>query len=292
MMVSLVVDAQKKSVKAVVVPESNYVLRGGKYKAKIVPVDEELSKNVRVFVNNKELPNGVYTATAAGLGIKRFNGYMLFGNDTVHYPFSGEYTVDEPTCTILNMETNGIVYRGYENKIRVSVPGISNNLISVEAKGAIVENKQRYWAVTPTDSTRVVNISVYATINKAKQVMGQYVYRIKNLPTPIPSFDSGRRSYDGNRVNDIAKADLLNSTGRLYASYGENGIIDVDFKVIDFRVQAGSSYIQCEGDKFTEEVITQISALRAGELVLIDNIRVQSPKGHIISVPFLLFRVR
>lgn len=294
MMLTLVVDAQKKAIRAIAVPQNgNYVLNGDKYTAKIIPFDEEMSKKVRVFVNDKELPNGVYTATAVGVGEKKFRGYMLFGNDTVRYPFSGKYTVGEPSMIISNLELGNILYRGYENKFSISIPGIPNNQISVDAEGATIENKKMYWAVMPTDSAKVVKMTVYATLNKEKRVMGTQHFRVKRLPDPMPVFVSSNRFYSGERVNNVAMRALLDPSGTLSASYGENGLLDVSFKVINFSVQIGNSYIQCEGDKFTQEALEQIRSLRAGDFVLIDNVSAQNAHGETFRLPyFLLFRVR
>ena len=280
--------AQSKKVTPVVVAESNHVMRGATYKAKIVPTSESLAVQTRFFVNGKELKNGNFSTTATGIGINKNRGYMLIGNDTTRYPFTIEYFVGEPSCTI-NFIDNEILYRGYENRIVVSVPGVPNNLVSVACKGGSVEQKRGIWIVKPDSIARDCAVSVFATIGGKKQLMGSKQYRVKPLPTPNAYLIAKNKGY-GNG-DWISKNVLLNGNIYLDASYGFDGVLDMSFKVTEFTLLIKGQMIHCDGATLSQEALEQIQLLQASEPIVFIDIKTNPIGGQIRNLNPIYLRI-
>lgn len=111
------------------VPNSKFVFRGEKYSARIVLSGRRFYKNTTVFC--KWCPvrsNGMYEFVAGGkLGPAKYSGEIRVpgkGGSVMSYRFESDYMVGEPSATISNEDLN-VVYRGIDNKISISVPGVA-----------------------------------------------------------------------------------------------------------------------------------------------------------------------
>lgn len=193
---------------------------------------------------------------------------------------------------INNADLTSILYRGFANRLDITVPDIPSKATIAEAQDATIEKQGNYWIVTPVSSARVVMITVYAMINNEKRLIGTKDFKVKSLPTPQPVYECSRKLYYGSNIINVAKNDLLDTYGRLIASYGEDGLLNMDFRVTGFTIHAGSSIVRCEGDKFSEEALTLFRSLRMGVLIVIDDIRAQTPLGETKLLPCLVFRIR
>lgn len=275
LLLPMIAVAQSKKVTPMVVAKSDYVIKGSKYQAKLIPVSEELSQKARFFVNGKEIPNGNYSTVANNVGIRKQKGYMLIGNDTTHYPFSINYLVGEPTVTISNTDLN-FMYSNYENKFAISVPGISNDKIKVSATGAEVKNMAGLYAIIPSDSVRTVKITVMGEINGKMQPMGNEEYRVKRLPTPQVYFSMGVKEYPS---GNISVNHLTDMKGKLIASYGPDGLLSLPFKITSFTVMINGVMTKCEGNHFSKEVLDRIAKLKVGSMIVITDINAVIPAG-------------
>ena len=282
LLLPMMIMAQSKKVSSVVVAESNYVVRGGTYKAKLVPVSEELTSKARFFVNGKEIPNGKYSKAATTVGNHRQKGYMLLGNDTTHYPFTFSYLVGEPSFTMSNVELN-IMYRNYENKFNISVPGFSNDKIVVSAKGAAVKkNKFGIWGITPSDSVNSVTVFVSVDQNGKQMPIGSNVYRVKSLPLPSAYLSCSGREYG--HGSNISMNTLTAEGNRLIVSYGPDGLLNLPFKVTQFTVTVSGQMIQCAGGILSKPARDSISRLKAGSTVIFSDIKAESAEGKVVRL--------
>ena len=132
-------DLRVNKLNAYVMANSDVVMRGGKYRAQILLAAVDSTQRPEYYVEGVRLNDqGVYEVPATSLGLKKYTGWISFMNPATglmdKLPFSGEYTVTEPAVIISNEELD-IMYRGYDNKFSVSVPGVSNEKIKVTANG-------------------------------------------------------------------------------------------------------------------------------------------------------------
>jgi gliding motility-associated protein GldM len=177
--------------------------------------------------------------------------------------------------TISNTDLN-IMYRGYENKFSISVPGVANDKVRINVSGATVRQQGALWIIKPGDNAKNVTISVTAELDGRMQPMGSREYRVKALPKPGAYFKSGENEYsDGN----ISRGALLNNSATVIASYGPDGLLDLPFQITSFKVNINGTLTEARGNKFTREQLDRLSKLKMGAIVVITDIRAKGPDG-------------
>ena len=274
-------DLRVNKLNAYVIPNSNYVIRGGRYSAKIILAAIDSTQTPEYYVEGQRINDeGIYEVAATGVGLKKYSGWISFQNpasgEMEQLPFSSEYSVGEPAVTISNTDLN-IMYRGYENKFAISVPGVSNDKVKVNVSGATVHQQGGLWIIKPGDGAKNVSISVSAELDGRMQSMGTKEYRVKALPKPGAYFKSGETEYsDGN----ISRGALLNPNATVIASYGPDGLLDLPFRITSFKVNINGVLTEARGNRFTRDQLDRLGKLKMGNIVIITDIRAQGPDGR------------
>jgi gliding motility-associated protein GldM len=168
------------------------------------------------------------------------------------------------------------MYRGYDNKFSISVPGVSNDKVKISVSGAAVRQQGGLWIIKPGDGAKSVTISVSAELDGRMQPMGSKEYRVKALPKPGAYFKSGEKEYsDGN----ISRGALLNNSATVIASYGPDGLLDLPYRITSFKVNINGILTESRGNKFTRDQLDRLGKLKMGAIVVITDIRAQGPDG-------------
>ena len=284
-------DLRVNKLSAYVIPNSNYVIRGGKYTAQIVLAAVDSTQRPEYYVDGRRInDNGVYEVTATSEGLKRYSGWISYQNpatgERATLPFQSEYSVGEPAVTISNTDLN-VMYRKYENKFSISVPGVSNDKVRVSVTGASSRQQGGLWIIVPNESAKTVSIAVSAELDGKMQSMGSKEYRVKVLPTPGAYFKSGETEYASD--SKVSRNAILNKNATVIASYGQDGLLDVPFKVTSFKVDVNGMVLESRSNKITQEQINRIEKLKMGSMVVIKDIRAESPNGERkVLAPILL----
>ena len=274
-------DLRVNKLNAYVIPNSNYVIRGGRYSAQIILAAIDSTQRPEYYIEGQRINDqGLYEVTASGVGLKKYSGWIAYQNpasgEMENLPFSSEYSVGEPAVTISNNDLN-IMYRGYENKFSISVPGVSNDKVRVNVSGASVHQQGGIWIIKPGDGAKNVTISVSAELDGRMQSMGSRDYRVKALPKPGAYFKSGETEYsDGN----ISRGALLNAGATVIASYGPDGLLDLPFRITSFKVNINGVLTEARGNKFTQDQRDRLGKLKMGAIVVITDIRAHGPDGR------------
>jgi gliding motility-associated protein GldM len=278
-------DLRVNKLNAYVIPNSNYVIRGGKYTAQIILAAIDSTQRPEYYIDGQRINDqGLYEVAATGTGLKKYSGWIAYQNPSTgemeNLPFESEYSVGEPSVTISNNDLN-IMYRGYDNKFSISVPGVSNDKVRVNVNGAAVRNQGGLWIIKPGDAAKKVTISVTAELDGRMQSMGSKEYRVKALPKPGAYFKSGDKEYsDGN----ISRGALLNKSANVIASYGPDGLLDLPFQISSFKVNINGVLTEARGNKFTADQLNRLSKLKMGAIVVITDIRAKGPDGKEIRL--------
>ena len=273
-------DLRVNKLNAYVIPNSNYVIRGGKYSAQIILAAIDSTQTPEYYIEGQRINDqGLYEVAASGIGLKKYSGWIAYQNPSTgemeNLPFSSEYSVGEPAVTISNTDLN-IMYRGYDNKFSISVPGVSNDKVKVSVAGASVHQQGGLWIIKPGEGTKSVSISVSAELDGRMQPMGSKEYRAKALPKPGAYFRSGEKEYsDGN----ISRGALLNGAATVIASYGPDGLLDLPYRITSFKVNINGVLTEARGNKFTADQRSRLEKLKMGAIVVITDIRAQGPDG-------------
>ena len=112
-------DVRVNELNAYVLPNSNMVMRGGKYSARIVLAAIDTTMRPEIFINGQKLnsPDGVYEFVAGQVGAHDYSGYLEVkrGDGTVEkHDFKSQYNVIEPMATISPTMMN-VLYAGIDN---------------------------------------------------------------------------------------------------------------------------------------------------------------------------------
>ena len=280
-------DLRVNKFEAHIIPSADYVIRGSKYKAKVVLAAMDSTQAPEFYVNGKQIGgDGMYEVVASGSGRKKITGevrYMNKKGEMESMPFEREYTVGEPTATISNKELN-VMYVNYSNKFSVSVPGVSKQDVNVTCEGAsISKSGNGDWIVKPT-SLGKVKLNVFAKIDGVSKLMGSEQYTVKPKPEPSGYFDNG-----GKQIRDakISLAALTNKNNKVVASYGSDCLIQLHATVTSFEVKVGRQTIKVSGNTLNDRAIAAIKKMKAGDDVIIRNIK--STAGRVSSINLELY---
>ena len=279
-------DLRVNKFSAYVIPSSDYVVKGNKYKAQIILAAIDSTQAPEYYVNGTKIHgNGIYEVVANTVGQQKISGkigYLDQQGVMQYIPFEREYTVGEPSATVSNMDLN-IMYRGYDNPFSVSVPGISSNQLEVKCKQATVTRKNELWVIKPNSSSPdKLAIEVYARIGSQELLMGSHTYRVKNLPRPDAYFE-----IDGVVTEDtkIPLRHLTNPKNKIVASYGADGLVQAKFDIVAFQVklQTGAS-ISVKGDRFDAKALAAIKKLKQGNTINLMYIKAKGPDGKEVQL--------
>lgn len=276
-------DIRANKLEAFVVPNSRYVMRGGKYTAKIVLAAVDSTARPEYYVNGKRIDDdGIYEVIASGTGTTKYTGELVIpatvaGEEPRHIRFESDYTVGEPSVTIANTELD-VIYSDYDNKYSISVPGVSADKVTIQVQGATAKYSQGLWILRVNgDKTKKVVIDVLAELDGKRQSMGKQEFRVKALPEPSVYF-----MVNGSPVLDdkISKKDLRDANSFFEASYGEDGVLRCPYKVKSFRTYINGQLQEASSSpKFSKQMLDMISNMKAKQPLIITDIRFVTDEG-------------
>ena len=288
-------DFRVNKIEALVVPNSNYVMKGSTYTAQIVLSAVDSTARPTYYVDGKQIGgDGIFERPATATGVQKYEGQIsLLGNDGImrNYPFASEYTVGEPTATISNVDLN-VVYLGIDNKFSISVPGVTAEDIEVTARGANVQKSGAYYIINPTQD-KDINIIVSARLEDKLVQMGNMQYRVKYIPDPksfIRYYDAGgveRQVQEGRLSKRILRDDKF----AIIASYGADELIQANFDVVSFSMTTKIGTVDATGDKLTNRQLQDINRLERGDIITFRNIKAKGPDGKIRTLGLLQIEI-
>ena len=247
-------DVRVNQLQAYVIPTSQNVVRGGTYSARVILAAVDSTQRPSIYIAGKKQPDnaeGWFETVCNRTGEFSLDGYLELaqGNgEVLRREFSQKYTVVEPTATVSATMMN-VLYAGYDNPIGKDVV-----------------------------------IRVTASVGGRTQSMGDYTYRVRQLPDPSPFIeyteDGTPKRYRGGR--GLSKAILMNTPGIVAAI--DDGLLNINFRVLGFEtvffdnmgnavpeVSSGASFSTRQKDMFRR--------LSRGKRFYISRVRAVGPDG-------------
>ena len=233
-------DIRVNSLNAFVIPNSQTIVRGDKFSAKIVMAAVDTTQVPDIYIGNQKvnLKDNLYERICGSTGDFTLAGYIetVNGNgDRVRRDFSQKYTVVDPSATV-SADLMNMLYAGYSNPISVSVPGVPLNKIQATMSGGTLTpvSPGKYIA-RPTKVGENAIITVTSTNTGRPQQMGQFTFRVRKLPDPTPFIPT--RDDQGNpsrfKGGGMPKASLMGIDG--IGAAIDDGILDIAFRVVSFE---------------------------------------------------------
>ena len=283
-------DIRVNEVNAYVIPNAQTIVRGGKFSAQIILAAVDSTQKPSIYIGNRLLPgvrNGLFETICSNTGEFNLTGYLELnkGNgDILKRNFSQKYTVIDPSATVSATMMN-VLYAGYDNPMSVSVPGVANQNVQMNITNGngILRKVSGGYVVRPSRIGQT-NFAVTANVGGRNQVMGNFVYRVRQLPDPMPFIEYGSadnpKRYRGG--TGFSKALLMGTDGIVAAI--DDGLLNVNFRVLSFETvffdNMGNAVPEVSaGSKFSARQRDVFRKLSRGKRFYISRVRAVGPDG-------------
>ncbi len=284
-------DIRVNQVNAYVIPNAQTIVRGGKFSAQIILAAVDSTQKPSVYIGNKLLPtqrNGLFETICNNTGEFTLAGYLELNRgdgDVLRRNFSQKYTVINPSATVSATMMN-VLYAGYDNPMSVSVPGVPTQNVQMK-----VTNGNGVLRVVPGGyilrPSRIgqTELAVTASLGGRTQLMGNFVYRVRQLPDPMPFIEYDRTSGNPKRYRGgtgFSKALLMGTDGIVAAI--DDGLLNVEFRVLSFETvffdNMGNAVPEVSaGSKFSARQRDVFRKLSRGKRFYISRVRAVGPDG-------------
>lgn len=193
-----------------------------------------------------------------------------------------------PVIAVTDMQ---VLYRDYDNRIKVAVPGGTNpSNIMIECREALVNKSDVYWIIRPNADARKCTIAVYTMVKGQKQLAGKEEFRVLPLPKPEVYFTYGEKSYENGASIPISI--LTNENSRIVADYSPGSLLRISYEVTQFKVVINGVALNCEGATFNRAVRDRISHLQSGSTILITGIKAKAADDQLVTMKPISLIVR
>jgi len=223
---------------------------------------------------------------AGQAGEHRIEGNLLFIQDgkTIEVPVSQSFSViPKPNQAIVSADKMNVVYRGIENPITVSMPGVPGNKVNASAPGLSKVQGSQYVMVPKTGTE--VKINVVGEIDGEK-FPSSATFRIKSLPRPTPTVRG--QVQDGGAIPMPINALKVSPIGATF----ENFDFDISPVVKRFSLSIpGQPSIEINGDRLNKKAQDLLDLARAGDIVQIFDIKADVPGVNVKNMPAILVQL-
>ena len=311
-------DFKVNKLDPVVIAQSNYVMKGGEYQAKVFIAAADTTQTPEVLVGkyqtttnaegNKEykmvgkfqkLPvdksgRGIYKVPASNIGEKEWGGLIRIkspSGNVISFPFQSKYVVAAPNVVVSPTAMN-VFYVGVSNPVDISVPGVGSDKISASmTNGIIKRGKTRKfrgsWIVRPKVPGKPAQVRVTAKINGKNISFPNIPFRVKRVPDPVAKV-AGKKS------GTISKANLAAQS--VVVAEMENFDFDLNFRVTSFRMSVvikGFTYDEISNNyRITPKQKGFINQMRRGQRVIFDNIKAVGPDNTTRKLNPIIFTIQ
>lgn len=227
----------------------------------------------RVVLNGKSYDNFENGAVnlnlrAGSVGDRKIEGTIFFMENEVEVPvpFESSYSViSKPNSAVVSADKMNVVYRGLQNPLTISIPGVPANLVKASAPG-LRQVKGSSYMISPKAGDEVT-ISVTGKLPDGKPIKTPKTFRVKDIPAAMGSV---RGQYGTVRM---PKSGLVNTpVGAGLPDF----LFDLDLQVTSFKVKVpGQLAIIVKGTKFNAAAKKALSKARRGDMINIFDIKAE-----------------
>jgi gliding motility-associated protein GldM len=290
-------DFKFEAVTAKIIPKTNYIIKGQKYEAEVLVAAYDDKSNPDVYTlrganqitdanlaraQKWEGQDGIVKLewTANAEGPQRFAGIIEITNpegEKERHPFVHEYIVAPPSLTVAAKKMN-VFYRGVDNPVSISVPGIAKKKIrpSISA-GEIIPDPDAPgdWIVRVPADVSNTTVSATAEYEGSWMNMGSFDFRVKRIPPPVAEI--------AGRVDGAISRNELLAAGAIIPVMKDFDF-DLNFIVISFTMGTiiNGDWVpkRASGNRFTAEMQEIIRNSRRGQKFFFEDIQAEGPDGR------------
>ena len=236
---------------------------------------------VDLKLDGRSLTEKDYDLIAGGIKLKvgagnpgdhEISGDLIFLNDGVEskIPVNQSFAViSKPNAAVISADKMNVVYRGVENPMTISIPGIPDNKVSASAPGLRKARGSKYNMIP--GKGREVKISASGSLPDGQRVSTTTTFRIKDIPAPQGTV----RKQTGSIT--IPKSSLeISSIGAVLEDFD----FDITLKTVSFKFKVpGQPTISINGDRLDSRAKSALRRAKAGQSVQVFDIKVVNPKN-------------
>ncbi|MDO5105048.1 gliding motility protein GldM [Capnocytophaga sp.] len=201
---------------------------------------------------------------AGNAGEHKIEGNLYFDQDgeriavAVSQSFS---TIPKPNAAVISADKMNVVYRGVDNPITISMPGVPDNKISASAAGLSKKSGTNY--VMRPGQGREVTINVTGEID-GKKFSSSRQFRIKNLPRPVAKI--------AGEIGNV-KLPKANLAVVPIEAAMEDFDFDLKVRVKSFKVSVpGQPSVQVNGGRMNDQAKSVLNRAKRGDVIQIFDI--------------------
>lgn len=205
---------------------------------------------------------------AGNPGDHKIEGNLIFvedGKDTevpVNLSFA---TISKPNAAVIAADKMNVVYRGVDNPMTISIPGIPDNNVTASATGLTKASGSKYTMRPGTG--REVTITASGTLPDGQRISTNSVFRIKDIPAPIGTIrgeDGG-----GGPVRMERQGMEISTVGAKLEDFD----FDLNINVTGFSFKvSGQPTVKVNGNKLNAQAKASLRFAKRGDVVQIFDI--------------------
>ena len=219
----------------------------------------------------EKIPGGIKLNVSAGRpGDHRIEGDLVFLNAGVEsrIPVDQSFAViAKPNSAVISADKMNVVYRGVDNPMTISIPGIPDDKINASAPG-LKRQKGSKFLMNPGKG-REITITANGKLPDGNLVSTKTKFRIKDLPRPNATFfrQSGKIRLPKASIERAEVGAIL-----------EDFDFDLTIKTLEFKLKVpGAPTITCKGTKLNAKALQALGRVRSGQEISIFDLKVQNP---------------
>lgn len=205
---------------------------------------------------------------AGSPGDHRIKGNLIYvedGKDT-EIPVDVSFaTISKPNAAVIAADKMNVVYRGVDNPMTISIPGIPDNKVNASAAGLSKGSGSSY--VMRPGSGREVSITASGTLPDGQSISTKSVFRIKDIPRPTGTI---RGEFgDGGPVRMERQGLEISNVGAILDDFD----FDLNLSVTGFSFKvAGQPTVKVSGNRLNGAAVAALKRAKRGETVQIFDI--------------------
>ncbi len=235
----------------------------GRYDASLVPD--------KVMLNGKDATDAVKNGQvildmpAGNVGEKSIKGTIYFTENGEEVPveFESKYSViSQPDSPVISADKMNVVYRGLDNPISISLPGVGDKDIKANAPGLRKVGKGSF--IMRPGAANTVKINVTAKVGNKTITRGKN-FRVKDIPAAMGSV---RNQYGTVRMPKSGLSNAPISAGL------PDFMFDLKLQVNSFKIKVpGQLTIIVNGSRLNAAAKKKLAKAKRGDIINIYDIK-------------------
>tara|TARA_B110000908_G_scaffold49203_1_gene60114 strand:+ start:135 stop:1715 length:1581 start_codon:yes stop_codon:yes gene_type:complete len=180
------------------------------------------------------------------VGSNPITGSITFvegSDDPITIPVLSTYEViSKPNSASVQVMGRNTLFRNYNNKIKVSVPGLSSNKVKVSGSG-VSSGKNGLYTVKPT-AGKELTLKIRGTFPDGSVFSDSEKFQIRRAPEPTIIFN-------GKQGGSMSRSNISN--GKMSAVYDPAYGLESTIKINSFMIKIGPKPFKCVGNKLSKK---------------------------------------